>query len=194
MLAEHISKISNMEVKRTERGWAGHFCCSYRCEYHRNTLLEYNGVKVVVSTVGRLCKDMVSNTYEELGHKRYFETMAFMADEDDKYNDADVEREISFDAKWSLPSPDMELEADAMHEDVVTELSKRLADGTLVLKDELSILSEIEGVTEETAQRLNKICGQLTDTLVKINTGKMNNGNNRNSRLFLLNITRKQSS
>lgn len=105
--------------------------------------------------------------------------MAFMADEDDKYNDADVEREISFDAKWSLPSPDMELEADAMHEDVVTELSKRLVDGTLVLKDELSILSEIEGVTEETAQRLNKICGQLTDTLVKINTGKMNNDNNR---------------
>ena len=158
-----------MEVKRTERGWAGHFCCSYRCEYHRNTLLEYNGMKVVVSTVGRLRKDMVSNTYEELGYKRYFETMAFMAKEDDKYNDADVEREISFDAKWSLPSPDMELEADAMHEDVVIELSKRLVDGTLVLA------SEIEGVTEETAQRFSKICGQLTETLVKINTGKMNN-------------------
>lgn len=164
-----------MEVKRTERGWAGHFCCSYRCEYHRNTLLEYNGTKVVVSTVGRLRKDMVSRLYEELGYKRYFETMAFMADEDDKYNDADVEREISFDAKWSLPSPDMELEADAMHEDVVTELSKRLVDGTLLLKP--SILSEIEGVTEETAQRFSKICGQLTETLVKINTGKMNNDN-----------------
>lgn len=89
------------------------------------------------------------------------------------YNDADVEREIQFDAKWSLPSPDMELEADAMHEDVVTELSKRLVDGTLVLT------SEIEGVTEETAQRFSKICGQLSDTLVKINTGKMNNDNNR---------------
>ena len=164
-----------MEVKRTERGWAGHFCCSYRCEYHRNTLLEYNGVKVVVSTIGRLRKDMVSRLYEELGYKRYFETMAFMADEDDIYNDADVERELSFDAKWSLPSPDMELEADAMHEDVVTELSKRLVDGTLLLKP--SILSEIEGVTEETAQRFSKICGQLIETLVKINTGKMNNGN-----------------
>ena len=162
-----------MEVKRTERGWAGHFCCSYRCEYHRNTLLEYNGTKVVVSTVGRLRKDMFSDTYEDLGYKRYFETMAFMAYEDDKYNDADVEREIQFDAKWSLPSPDMELEADAMHEDVVIELSKRLVDGTLALT------SEMEGVTEETAQRLNKICGQLTDTLVKINTGKMNNDNNR---------------
>ena len=154
-----------MEVKRTERGWAGHFCCSYRCEYHRNTLLEYNGIKVVVSTVGRLRKDMVSNTYEDLGYKRYFETMAFMANEDDKYNDADVEREISFDANWCLPSPYMELEADAMHEDVVMELSKRLVDGTLLLKDAPSMLSEIEGMTEETAQRLNKICEQLSETL-----------------------------
>ena len=155
-----------MEVKRTERGWAGHFCCSYRCEYHRNTLLEYNGMKVVVSTVGRLRKDMFSDTYEDLGYKRYFETMAFMANEDDKYNDADVEREIQFDAKWSLPSPDMELEADAMHEDVVTELSKRLVDGTLVL------ISEIEGVTEEPAQRFNKILGQFSETLEKYKNGQ----------------------
>ena len=108
-------------------------------------------MKVVVSTVGRLRKDMVSGTYEDLGYKRCFETMAFMANEDDKYNDADVERELSFDAKWSLPYPDMELEADAMHEDVVMELSKRLVDGTLVLKDAPSLLSKMEGITEETA-------------------------------------------
>ncbi len=158
-----------MEVKRTERGWAGHFCYSYRCEYHRNTLLEYNGMKVVVSTVGRLRKDMISYTYEDLGYKRYFETMAFMAKEDDKYNDADVEREIQFDAKWCLPSPDMELEADAMHEDVVTELSKRLVDGTLVLT------SEIKGITEETAQRFNKILGQFSETLEKYKNGKWKN-------------------
>ena len=160
-----------MEVKRTERGWAGHFCCSYRCEYHRNTLLEYNGVKVVVSTVGRLRKDMVSNTYEELGYNRYFETMAFMAKEDDKYNDADVEREISFDAKWCLPSPNMELEAEAMHEDVVMELSKRLVDGTLVLKDELSLLSKIGGSREDAVQIFNKLCGH-SETLVKYKYGK----------------------
>ena len=131
-----------MEVKRTERGWAGHFCLSYRCEYHRNTLLEYNGVKVVVSTVGRLREDMISNTYMEVGRDRYFETMAFIAEENDKYNDADVTRQVSFDAKWCLPSPYMELEADAMHEDVVMELSKRLVDGTLIQ----------EGITEETSQ------------------------------------------
>ena len=127
-----------MEVKRTERGWAGHFCLSYKCEYHRNTLLEYNGVKVVISTVGRLRKDWINNTYEEVGHRRYFETMAFIAKENDKYNDADVTMQLSFDAKWCLPSPYMELEADTMHEDVVMELSKRLVDGTLVQ----------EGITE----------------------------------------------
>ena len=124
-----------MEVKRTERGWAGHFCSSYRCEYHRNTLIEYNGMKVVVSTVGRMRKDMISDTYMELGRDRYFETMAFMADENDKYNDADVDRQVSFDSNWCLPSPDMEVEADAMHEDVVKELSKRLVDGTLIFGD-----------------------------------------------------------
>lgn len=123
-----------MEVKRTERGWAGHFCLSSRCEYRRNTLLEYNGVKVVVSTVGRLRKDLINNTYYEVGHRRYFETMAFIAKENDKYNDADVTRKVSFDANWCLPSPDMELEADTMHEDVVMELSKRLVDGTLILE------------------------------------------------------------
>ena len=125
-------------------------------------------MKVVVSTVGRLRKDMFSDTYEDLGYKRYFETMAFMAKEDDKYNDADVEREISFDAKWCLPSPDMELEADAMHEDVVMELSKRLVDDTLLLKDAFNI----EGVTEETAQRLNNILGQFSETLEKYKNGQ----------------------
>ena len=125
-------------------------------------------MKVVVSTVGRLRKDMVSGTYEDLGYKRYFETMAFMAKEDDKYNDADVERVIQFDAKGWLPSRDMELEADGMHEDVVMELSKRLVDGTLLLKDAFNI----EGVTEETAQRFNKILGQFSETLEKYKNGQ----------------------
>ena len=151
-----------MEVKRTERGWAGHCCLSNLCEYHRNTLLECNGAKVVVSTIGRL-RDVTSGTFAELGYGSFFETMAFMSKEN---GDADVTRELLFESKRHLPSPDMELEADAMHEDVVTELSKRLVDGTLVLT------SEIEGVTEETAQRFNKILGQFSETLEKYKNGK----------------------
>lgn len=97
-----------MEVKRTERGWAGHLCLGYLCEYHRNTLLEYNGKKVVVSTVGRLQKDLYRPLYDEVGRDRHFETMAFLAKENDKYNDADVSKELVFDSNWSLPRLDME--------------------------------------------------------------------------------------
>ena len=76
-----------------------------------------------------------------------------LMNENDKYNDADVTKEVVFNAKWDLPSPIMELEADAMHEDVVTELSKRLVDGTLVFGN----------IKQQTAQRINIILRQLYD-------------------------------
>ena len=120
----------DMEVKRTERGWEGHFCLGI-CEYHRNTLLEYNGTKVVVSTVGRLRKHLYRPLYHEVGCDRHFETMAFLAKENDKYNDADVSKNVVFDSNWSLPRPDMELDADEMHEAVVKEISERLVNNNL---------------------------------------------------------------
>ena len=124
-----------MEVKRTERGWAGHFCLGYRCEYHRNTLLEHDGVKVVVSTVGRLLKDVVRPGYDEVGCDRHFEAMAFLAESNDKYNDADVSKEVVFDSNWSLPRPNMELEADEMHEAVVKEISERMINNNLEIRE-----------------------------------------------------------
>lgn len=125
----------DMKVKRTERGWAGHFCLGYRCEYHRNTLLEHDGSKVVVSTVGRLMKGMVRTGYDEVGCDRHFETMAFMAKENDIFNDADVSKEIVFDSNWSLPRPDMELEAEEMHEAVVKEISERMINNNLEIRE-----------------------------------------------------------
>lgn len=124
-----------MEVKRTERGWAGHFCLGYRCEYHRNTLLEYNGKKVVVSTVGRLRKDFIRPGYDEIGCDRHFETMAFLAKNNDKYNDADISKEIVFESNWCLPRPDMELEAEEMHEAVVKEISERMINNNLEIRE-----------------------------------------------------------
>ena len=50
------------KIKRTERGWAGHCIISDDCRYHRNTLLEYKDLKVVVSTIGRyIPKNRVMN-------------------------------------------------------------------------------------------------------------------------------------
>lgn len=41
------------QVKRTERGWRGHYTYLGKLLFQRNTLLEYDeGFKVVVSTVG----------------------------------------------------------------------------------------------------------------------------------------------
>ena len=110
-------------------------------------------MKVVVSTVGKLRKERTRKQYVEVGHGRYFETRAFIANENDKYNDADTTKEVVFNEKWDLPSPDMELEADAMHEDVVTELSKRLVDRTLVFGN----------IKQQIAQRIDIILRQLYD-------------------------------
>jgi hypothetical protein len=86
------------EMKITERGWAGHFICSDRCVFHRNTLIEHNGYKIIVSTVGAM-KNIHSNDekYEMIGADRYYETMVFHAKWEDPYWDIDVDRSLHFD-------------------------------------------------------------------------------------------------
>lgn len=119
------------KVKKTERGWAGHFCCAYSCKFRRNTLLEYNGKAVVVSTVGAMYND--KGELEEIGLNRHYETMAFYADKSE-YKDANVAEEIYFDSPWSLKWHNdgyIDNEANAMHEKVVAELSEKLLKGVL---------------------------------------------------------------
>jgi hypothetical protein len=113
------------EVKRTERGWPGHFICAYKCLFRRNTLLEYKDIKIVVSTVGMM-RDIDKNHYEIIGYERYYETMAFHALKGDKYDDIDVERQVEFYSPWSLNKIEVDLEADEMHEKVVEELSRTI--------------------------------------------------------------------
>lgn len=40
---------------------------------------------------------------------------------------------IQFDSKWSLDSPDMEIEADEMHENVVKEISEKMKKNKLII-------------------------------------------------------------
>lgn len=118
---------NEMKVERKERGWPGHYCCSYRCIFHLNTLVSYGDTKVVVSTVGlqQPVNSLGSGEYEKIGLTSYFETRAFHADSS-QFEDADVSFEIGLDCPCSLPLPDMELEAGNMHENAVREIMRKI--------------------------------------------------------------------
>ncbi len=109
-------------LKITERGWGGHFYLSHRCQFRRNTLIEYKNRKYVVSTVGNLSGEVFAN--QQIGCDRYYETMAFKAKFVKPYWEADVSKEVEFNSKWSINKleQDTDLEANQMHEDVVKEL------------------------------------------------------------------------
>lgn len=133
-----------MKVKRTERGWAaGHFICSDRCLFRRNTLLEVGKLKVVVSTVGGMRKQEGGiDTIGAFG--RFYETMAFEAKKDGPYLEIDVEKQISFESEWSISADDykelpkdVDNKANEMHEAVVNEISKKMAKGTKSFRNAL---------------------------------------------------------
>ena len=120
------------EVKRTERGWGGHFIAASQCYFRRNTLLECGEIKVVVSTIGSYHNSL--GEYDQVGLNRDYETMAFYVDPaTGAYNDIDVERQIYFESPWALEIkkgdkfPD--LKANEMHETVVQELTEKLEKG-----------------------------------------------------------------
>ena len=116
-----------MVVKRTERGWAGHFICANRCRFRRNTLLEYGDIKIVVSTVGLMEDYQNEGKFDTIGHERYYETMVFHADsEDTRYHDIDVGKQIDFDSEWSIGEIDADDKANDMHEKVVEEITNGL--------------------------------------------------------------------
>ena len=123
-----IHNVSNCSgVIRTERGWAGHFICADRCRFRRNTLLAYNDIKIVVSSVGLM---KIDDKFDTVGAGRYFETMAFHADKNDKrYFDADVSKQVYFDSDWAITEVDADDKANEMHEAVVAEISTKLEKG-----------------------------------------------------------------
>lgn len=120
----------SIKVKRSERGWAGHFCVAHKCLFRRNTLLEAGETKIVVSTVGLLREMTYGAKIEEVGLGRIFETMAFHSrPEDTRYHDADVSRQVYFNSPWAIAEKDADDRANEMHEVVVAEITQRLMDG-----------------------------------------------------------------
>lgn len=120
------------KVKRTERGWAGHFICCEDCQFRRNTLLEYKDKKWVISTIGRM---IVTNPltkkkeFDTIGYNRYYETMAFVGVEDeDGYIDANTCEPIEFESNWAIHDikVDSEQRANDMHEKIVEELMEKI--------------------------------------------------------------------
>ena len=114
-------------MERIERGWAGHFCLGPDCQWHRNTLVKNDdGRMIVVSSVGCLVKRShygKREGFDEIGLKRWYETMAFVAHVDGDYIEADIHKQIyTYDGQWQIdrePDGKTDLEAEKMHEDFV---------------------------------------------------------------------------
>lgn len=123
-------------VKRTERGWAGHFICSDRCNFRRNTLLEYEGEFIVVSTVGRMVIEYVGHSaLDTVGLDRYYETMAFYSDTSDmEFHDIDVKRQIYLGRDWALNEID-DNKANDMHEKAVDWVSRQMVEHKITIQD-----------------------------------------------------------
>lgn len=145
------------QVTRTERGWAGHYICSYKCLFRRNTLLEYGDVKVVVSTVGAQLECRYPRKFDTVGHNRYYETMAFMADETDtRFNDIDPGKELLIAGNTAIDHLDADDEANDMHEAIVEEIADKMVSGTLKLAWEDDEVLGWRPIIEEGDERKNE--------------------------------------
>ena len=123
------------EVNVIERGWPGHFMFADKCIFRRNTLLEYKGIKWIVSTIGKYTNR--ENRIDSIGHRRWYETKAYEAKEKNGFIEANVEKPIFFDSKWGICGDSWEEVCDNyngtpdnaandMHDKVVSELIDKI--------------------------------------------------------------------
>jgi len=115
-------------MKIKERGWPAHFIAADRCLFFRNTLVEHEETKIVVSTIGRWLGH--NDEVETIGHNRYFETMAFYSKED-KFDDAITAVPLLLDGKVAVDhaTPEADIEANEMHDNRVKEVKRKLKRG-----------------------------------------------------------------
>ena len=113
-------------VIRTERGWAGHYCCAHKCLFKRNTLLTKDDTNIVVSTVG--CKYYKEGVIQTIGEFHYYETMVFYAN-DTEYRDADISKQL--DQYIDTLNELNDVKANDMHENMVCVITNALKKGEI---------------------------------------------------------------
>lgn len=134
-------------IEIIERGWAGHFCASSQCRFRRNTLLvdKKQGISVIVSTVGCM---YVRGELTEIGMRRHYETMTFVAHQDGEYIDCDVSLELPYQAGLLITKENManvDNLANDMHQRVLAEVCKNINNGFISLQiKELRELKDTE--------------------------------------------------
>lgn len=120
-----------MEIKLTERGWAGHFIGGHHCLFRRNTLIESGDRKIVVSTVGGYINR--EGKIESIALNRFYETMAFEAELENGYIEANVEKQVEFSSQCGIfaktaeeLSDNVDNDANSMHDAIVNELCEKM--------------------------------------------------------------------
>jgi hypothetical protein len=123
--------IKGVRMYRQERGWAGHFIGALNCRFRRNTLIEYAGIRVVISSVGLFETEVGSCKFMSIHPPdAYFETKVFYANSDERYYDADVSRELC-EYECYVRKMDADDEANIQHEDVVNRVIQDLVCGKI---------------------------------------------------------------
>lgn len=122
---------TTMIVKRTEWEGDGNCICADECLFKRSTLLVYNGISIVMSTIGAKYEDINNMKILDPSYDyHYFETMVFHAKKDGTGDYAiGVKKEIHFASSWRVMEITVDDKANYMHEAVCYEIEQRLKDG-----------------------------------------------------------------
>ena len=124
-----MKSYEDQSIVRSERGWGAHYCCANLCYFRRNTLVEKDEIRIVISTVGNMISNYIT---EKISGDRYYETMVFHAKlVQDIYWDADIQKPITFNSQWRITKLKFtsDMEANIMHENVVSEIIEGLKNG-----------------------------------------------------------------
>lgn len=143
------------KVKRTERGWRGHFVGSHQCLFSRNTLIETEETKYIVSTIGAYYPEGLEKGCSPLGGgSRYYETMIFEAKQNENYWDVDIEKQfvIPDGCNWYIDTITYESdkEANDNHDEIVSTVQSMLENDKYLLP----VYNSLDDIADEINSQL----------------------------------------